>query len=69
MLLTISHVTMKALLPLAGFDTPIIFYTPIPLHNSETLSNFSLYSYQIISSLWERPYSGREGKHAVVLVT
>ena len=69
MLLTISHVTMKALLLVAGFYTPISNLWERHRQYFVRVSLFSTYLYQIISSLWERPYSGFEGKHAAVLVT
>ena len=42
-LLTISHVTMKALLLIAGFYTPILNLWERPLQNSVPVSNFSSY--------------------------
>ena len=74
MLLKISHVTMKALLCVPGFCTPISSENSKDLWESNHLifvlvRNFSTYLYQIISSLWKIPYSGCKGKHAVVLVT
>ena len=69
MLLTISCMTRKALLLVAGFYTPISDLWESPLQYSVCVSNFSTYLYQIILSLCGKPYSGREGKHAVILVT
>ena len=64
------HVTMMAVvLLLAGFYTLIADLLGRPLQYFVRASNFSTYLYQIILSLWEKRYSGREGKHAAILVT
>ena len=63
-----SHMTMKTLLLVAGFYTSILdLYYSNP-QNSVPVSNFSSYSYQIISSLCGRPSSGHKDNLAVVPV-
>ena len=48
---TISHVTVKTLLLVTGFYTPISSFWEGPLQNSIPLSNFPTHLYQTISSL------------------
>ena len=60
---------MKALLLVAGFYTPITNLWERHLQYFVRVSIFFTYLYQIIPSLWERPYSGREGKPTLVMVT
>ena len=66
MLLTIRLMTMKALLFLPGFCTQ---NSDLWERHLQYFSNFSTYLYQIFPSLWERPYSGRDGKHTVFVVS
>ena len=69
MLLITSHVTMKTLLLVATSNFESLGKTPSIFSMCEQFPFIVYNLYQIISSLWGRPYSGREGKHAVVLVT
>ena len=68
MLLAIYQVRMESLLRVPGFYPPISDLWERHRQYFVPVSNYSTYLYQIISSLWGRPYSGCKGKPAVVLV-